>query len=103
MLRKHFMVISQAAPQAVAPACEKMARLHAAAAVAAGALTPVTNDVTCLRCKATDAFRRHHIETTVIYKQARHDYTPSSDLDGSPCAICRDRPDDHYEFAEERV
>jgi hypothetical protein len=29
----------------------------------------------------------------------RHEYRPSSDLDGSPCAICRDRPDDHYEFA----
>lgn len=40
---------------------------------------------------------------SVIYKQARHDYTPSSDLLGSPCAICRDRPDDHYEFAEERA
>jgi hypothetical protein len=32
----------------------------------------------------------------------RHDYTPSSDLDGSPCAICGDRPDDHYEFAPEK-
>lgn len=26
---------------------------------------------------------------------ASHDYRPSSDLDGSPCAICRERPDDH--------
>ena len=32
----------------------------------------------------------------------RHDYRPSSDLDGSPCAFCGDRPgDDHYEFAPE--
>jgi hypothetical protein len=98
-LKKHFMVISWADPLAAAPACEKMQRLLYNAPI----LTPITSKVTCLRCKATDAFRRHHIETTVIYKQARHDYTPSSDLLGSPCAICRDRPNDHYEFAEERV
>lgn len=33
----------------------------------------------------------------------RHEYRPSSDLDGSPCAICRGRSDDHDEFAAEVV
>lgn len=31
----------------------------------------------------------------------RHNYRPSSDLDGSPCAFCRQRPDEHDDFAPE--
>ena len=54
MLRKHFMVISQADPLAAAPACETMQRLLYNAPI----LTPITSNVTCLRCKATNAFQR---------------------------------------------
>ena len=67
-LKKHFMVISQADPLATAPACETMQRLLYNAPI----LTPITSNVTCLRCKATNAFRRHHIETTVIYKEVHN-------------------------------
>lgn len=28
----------------------------------------------------------------------RHDYRPSSDLIGSPCALCRQRPDEHDDY-----
>lgn len=29
----------------------------------------------------------------------QHEYRPSSDLDGSPCAVCRMRPDEHDDFS----
>jgi hypothetical protein len=37
----------------------------------------------------------------VMSNEERHDYRPSSDLDGSPCAFCRMRPDEHDDFAPE--
>lgn len=44
---------------------------------------------------------RDLIELVHSSQQVRHDYRPSSDLPGSPCAFCWQYPDDHYDYAPE--
>lgn len=59
----------------------------------------------CSKCGQRWAFFGSNRKWCIVCESEaeRHEYRPSSDLVGSPCAFCRMRPDDHDDFAREAL